>query len=245
MHRVMSARRQPDKTAGSFEKARMDMRGLLLALLIAMYSGLSPGRAQQVEGGADDVQKGHYLALVICSSCHVAAPDQLFEPMLEPPAPSFDTISRRRNTTVRTLRTFLATTHRNIRNAAGMPNPDLVDFQVRQLTAYILSLRAPSAAPGALSPSAAQPGSCRVSIARIELLLKQAHTSGQPAASGPESRAARLHHQPTTQSVEQAESEAEKDTETALAFARRLEAKGLEAECAAMLQNVELSLGLR
>jgi hypothetical protein len=36
----------------------------------------------------------------------------------------------------------------------------------------------------------------------------------------------------------QATSEAEKNVETALAFARKLEAEGLHAECTAMLQKI-------
>jgi hypothetical protein len=45
--------------------------------------------------------------------------------------------------------------------------------------------------------------------------------------------------------VAQATSEAEKDVETALAFAQKLEAEGLDAECAAMLQKVEPPPGSR
>jgi mono/diheme cytochrome c family protein len=46
------------------------------------------GRAAAQE--ADDVAQGHHLATLICSACHVAARDQPFEPILRPPAPSFD-----------------------------------------------------------------------------------------------------------------------------------------------------------
>jgi hypothetical protein len=77
------------------------------------------------------------------------------------------------------------------------------------------------------------------------LVLSQARASGQAVGSAPESSAARLHRQPTTQSVEQAASEAEKAVETALALARKLESEGLDAECAAMLKKVELSFGSR
>lgn len=63
--------------------------------------------------------------------------------------------------------------------------------------------------------------------------------------SARESSAARLHRQPTLQSVEQAAAEAGKTVETALAFARQLEAEGLDAECTAMLQKIEPPSGLR
>jgi mono/diheme cytochrome c family protein len=95
-----------------------------------------PAAAQE-----DDVAKGHHLATLICSACHVAAPDQDFEPILRPPAPPFASIAQRSNVTVDFLRTFLTTTHRDITNPKGMPNPLLLDYQVEEISAYILSLR--------------------------------------------------------------------------------------------------------
>jgi hypothetical protein len=138
---------------------------------------------------------------------------------------------------------FLTITHRNISNPAGMPNPELLDFQTRQLVAYLLSLRKPSAAALSRKPPAAQEGSCRAEITRLELVLSQARTSGKAVGSAPESSAARLHHQPTVQSVEQAAREADKTVETALVLARKLEAEGLDAECAAMLKKAEPPVG--
>jgi mono/diheme cytochrome c family protein len=222
------------------------MRALCFAFLaISAFSALATAQAQQASSAADDVQKGRYLAGLICSICHVAGPDQLVEPILRPPAPSFETIAQRSTTSADSIRTFLTTTHRNISNPAGMPNPELLDFQMRQVEAYLLSLRKPSAAPLNRKPSAAQVGSCRAEITRLELVLSQARASGQGVGNAPESSAARLHRQPTPQSVEQAASEAEKTVETALALARKLESEGLDAECAAMLKKVELSFGSR
>jgi mono/diheme cytochrome c family protein len=99
-----------------------------------------------VLGGAagaqeEDVAKGHHLATLICSACHVAAPDQDFEPILRPPAPPFASIAQRSNVTADFLSTFLTTTHRDITNPKGMPNPLLLDYQVEEISAYILSLR--------------------------------------------------------------------------------------------------------
>jgi mono/diheme cytochrome c family protein len=222
------------------------MRALCFAFLaISAFSALATAQAQQASSAADDVQKGRYLAGLICSICHVAGPDQLVEPILRPPAPSFETIAQRSTTSADSIRTFLTTTHRNISNPGGMPNPELLDFQMRQVEAYLLSLRKPSAAPLNRKPSAAQVGSCRAEITRLELVLSQARASGQGVGNAPESSAARLHRQPTPQSVEQAASEAEKTVETALALARKLESEGLDAECAAMLKKVELSFGSR
>ena len=37
----------------------------------------------------DEVSKGHQLALMICSYCHVVSPDQPNVPTLNPPGPPF------------------------------------------------------------------------------------------------------------------------------------------------------------
>jgi mono/diheme cytochrome c family protein len=89
----------------------------------------------------DPVAQGHHLATLICSACHVAAPDQNFAPILQPPAPPFVSIAQRSDVTADFLRTFLTTTHRDISNPKGMPNPQLLDYQIEQISAYILSLR--------------------------------------------------------------------------------------------------------
>ena len=222
------------------------MRTLCFAFLaISAFSVLATAQAQQASGAADDLQNGRYLADLICSICHVAGPDQSVEPVLRPPARSFETIAQRSTTSADSIRTFLTTTHRDISNPAGMPNPELLDFQIRQVVAYVLSLRKPSAAALSRKPPAAQERSCRAEITRLELALSQARASGQPVGNVPESSAARLHRQPTVQSVEQAASEAEKTVETALALARKLESEGLDAECSAMLKKVEPPVGSR
>ena len=95
-----------------------------------------PASAQE-----DEVAQGHHLATLICSACHVAASDQAFEPILRPPAPAFASIAQRSNVTADFLQTFLTTTHRDISNPKGMPNPLLLDYQIKQISAYILSLR--------------------------------------------------------------------------------------------------------
>ncbi len=77
---------------------------------------------------------------MICSKCHMAAADQAFPP--EPPeAPSFVLIMRRQEVTAETLKAHLATTHRGLDRPAGMPNPQLMDYQIGQLVAYLLCLK--------------------------------------------------------------------------------------------------------
>jgi mono/diheme cytochrome c family protein len=127
------------------------MRRLFLACLaVVACSALAAAQSPQATSFSSyDVENGRQLAALICSNCHVAGPDQLVEPIPQPPAPSFESIAQRSTISSDTIRTFLATTHRDISNPAGMPNPQLLDFQIRQVAAYLLSLRKPSAAsPG-------------------------------------------------------------------------------------------------
>ncbi len=110
------------------------------ARLIVLLMGLCPASAQQ-NSTADEVSQGHHVAVEICSICHVAAPDQAHLPLLEPPAPPFASIAQRPDINAQSLTKFITTTHRGLDHPAGMPNPDLADFQVTEVVAYILSLR--------------------------------------------------------------------------------------------------------
>jgi cytochrome c553 len=131
------------------------MRRLFLACFaVVARSALAAAQSPQATSFSDDVENGRQLAALICSNCHVAGPDQLVEPIPRPPAPSFESIARRSTTSSDTIQTFLTTTHRDISNPDGMPNPELLDFQVRQVAAYLLSLRKPSAASPDREPDA-------------------------------------------------------------------------------------------
>ena len=113
---------------------------IVSAWLVAF--GVAAGSAHAQDASAtDDVQQGHRLAIIICANCHIAARDQPFEPILRPPAPPFESIAQRGTTNADSLRTFLTNTHRDISNPEGMPNPQLLDFQIKQVSAYLLSLR--------------------------------------------------------------------------------------------------------
>jgi len=90
---------------------------------------------------SDDVQAGHKLAIMVCANCHIAASDQHEQPILRPAAPSFASIMQRKGVTADWLQNFMKTTHRTIDNPKGMPNPMLLDFEIKQVSAYLLSLR--------------------------------------------------------------------------------------------------------
>jgi mono/diheme cytochrome c family protein len=111
-----------------------------MAALITLAMGPAVAFAQPA-ANPDDVSKGHYLAVMVCSICHVAAPDQERMPMLKPPAPPFAEIAQRADTNAASLTKFISTTHRGLDSPAGMPNPRLADYQVEEVVAYILSLR--------------------------------------------------------------------------------------------------------
>ena len=95
----------------------------------------------QAASTVDDVSKGRHLAIMLCTGCHVVAPEQPYAPTLSPPAASFRSIARRSGTTVNSLRSFLTTTHQGPDNQDGMPDPMLADFQIKEISAYLLSLR--------------------------------------------------------------------------------------------------------
>ena len=95
----------------------------------------------QAASTTDDASKGRHLAIMLCTGCHVVAPGQPYSPTLNPPAASFKSIAQRAGTTVKSLRSFLTTTHQGLDNENGMPDPMLADFQIKEISAYLLSLR--------------------------------------------------------------------------------------------------------
>jgi mono/diheme cytochrome c family protein len=107
---------------------------LLLALMLA-----SGARAQ--ESQSDLVASGHEFALKVCAACHVVAQDQKSPPILKPPAPSFLTLVKHRDVSEASLRDMLSKPHGNLGRARKMPNPQVADFQIDKVVAYVLSLK--------------------------------------------------------------------------------------------------------
>jgi|SRR5690242_6603958 mono/diheme cytochrome c family protein len=110
----------------------------VMIVLLAILA--SSGLAEQ-STVTNEVREGKRLALLICGKCHVVARDQLDEPILDPPAPSFESMAQRDTMTPASIRTFLTTTHRDISNPKGMPNPQLLEYQIEPVMAYLLSLQ--------------------------------------------------------------------------------------------------------
>jgi mono/diheme cytochrome c family protein len=112
-----------------------------LALLLGA-SALSAGALPADKGSGAQIERGHQIALKICTACHVVAPDQEFSPLLRPPAPPFAEIANRPDSTRASLRHFVVTTHWDEKTLPlTMPNPELMDPQIADVVAYILSLR--------------------------------------------------------------------------------------------------------
>jgi mono/diheme cytochrome c family protein len=82
---------------------------------------------------AQDVAHGKTMAQVWCSNCHRIFPEK--RRTLRDVAPSFSSIARMRSTTEASLAAFLSTTH------GGMPDLTLSRKEIRDVSAYILSLR--------------------------------------------------------------------------------------------------------
>jgi hypothetical protein len=91
----------------------------------------------------------------------------------------------------------------------------------------------------------APPGACGAAIARLETALSEARAHGHVVASAPESIGAMLHHQPTRESVANAQIESVKRIETSLATARDLRSKRKRSECISLLAKIALPVGIR
>lgn len=112
---------------------------MVLSAFIAVF-----GYAASASETTDEakVKAGRELAMLVCSACHVALPDQSIPPSLLVPGPSFEEIANRPGTTVKSIENFLATTHGNLQaRGQRMPDPMLMDFQKVEVVAYIMSLR--------------------------------------------------------------------------------------------------------
>ena len=108
---------------------------LVAAAIVLM--GVGPAAAAQTPARAgapvSDVSAGRQLAHALCSNCHVIEAGKP-APALTP-APSFPWIAKRPGATETSVTVWLSTSHRR------MPNILLSDAEIRQLSAYIISLR--------------------------------------------------------------------------------------------------------
>lgn len=88
-----------------------------------------------------DVAKGQALAAAVCGACHVTTENPNEVPILSPPAAPFSVIVQRPNFSEEFIRTFLLSKHQTLGPRAAMPNPELVDYQITEIAAYLLALK--------------------------------------------------------------------------------------------------------
>lgn len=110
---------------------------ILTTLMLAPFAATG---ATAKEDSAQ-VAAGHAFALAVCSACHVVAKDQTQQPILLRPGPNFVDIAQRPDLTEEGLRKFLSTHAETMGRTGRMPNPGLVDYQIDEIAAYIMSLR--------------------------------------------------------------------------------------------------------
>ncbi len=118
----------------------MMLRQSALLTLMLSLAFVSPARAETPNG--DLVAAGRSFAQRVCGACHVVTPQSRELPLLSPPGPSFAALAQRPLLTEQTLREFLASNHGTMGPHDAMPNPRLVDYQIDEIVAFMMSLKA-------------------------------------------------------------------------------------------------------
>jgi mono/diheme cytochrome c family protein len=106
------------------------MRVLIVSAVSSAVAMVVAAQAQD----AGDIQQGRQLALGICASCHAVRAGQTRPPLST--APSFDEIAETPGMNTAALSIWLTA-----QSHPTMPNFILSSQQVRDVSAYILSLR--------------------------------------------------------------------------------------------------------
>jgi mono/diheme cytochrome c family protein len=104
----------------------MQKQSIRTAFIAAILFAASAAHAQ-------DAGAGKLIAQKWCSSCHSIAADET--KAASDAAPSFSSIAQMKSTTSMSLAAFLGTPHQH------MPNYVLSRTEIRDVSAYILSLR--------------------------------------------------------------------------------------------------------
>ena len=103
----------------------------VVALMAILASATGPARAQ----GVGDPMKGAAIARQLCVECHAIEPGRRQSPNSQ--APTFEAIAKTPGMTSIALTAALRTSHR------VMPNIVLGDDELRNVAAYLLSLKQP------------------------------------------------------------------------------------------------------
>jgi hypothetical protein len=92
---------------------------------------------------------------------------------------------------------------------------------------------------------AAHSGPCTVQIAQLEQQFRHTTLSARSGPTAPQSVEAQLHHQPTPDGVQNAESKAKADAGAALQPSRQADADGNAIACATALDDAKLHWVIR
>ncbi|HTX50627.1 MAG TPA: hypothetical protein VME40_14670 [Caulobacteraceae bacterium] len=115
----------------------------IIAYILSLRSGPPAAAPRAGSETARRLLDGEYVALQLCSYCHVVSSDTRYRPELQPAAPSFQSIANDPKNTAASLGHFVTTTHWDETFPIRMPNQSLSTEDVRSVVAYILSKRAP------------------------------------------------------------------------------------------------------
>jgi mono/diheme cytochrome c family protein len=110
-------------------------------MTLMLVAGLATG-AQAETPDADHVAAGRNFARRVCGACHVVMQQRDELPVLAPPGPSFAVLAQRPLLTEQALRDFLGSNHRAMGPHEAMPNPRLADYQIDEIVAFMMSLKA-------------------------------------------------------------------------------------------------------
>jgi hypothetical protein len=94
------------------------------------------------------------------------------------------------------------------------------------------------------APSLAHAATCRDEIARLQSAARRVATNPDAGPAAPQSVGAQLGHQPTPESVKQAEKQAQSRFAAILARARALDARGRHAQCMHAVTDARRTLEL-
>ena len=108
---------------------------------VALFASLASA-AQAAMPSGDQVEAGRKFARMVCGACHVVTGQRDEIPVRRPPGPGFIALAQRPSLTEQWLREFLGSNHRNLGPAEAMPNPRLADYQIDEIVAYIMTLKA-------------------------------------------------------------------------------------------------------
>lgn len=121
-----------------YDEARDEVAAYILSLRT-----IGPPRPRQsLSPHEKRVQDGEYVALQLCSYCHVVSEDRRYRPDAGPDGPTFAAIAADPSVSAKTLRRFLAKTHWDERTLpVTMPQLLLTSDETEDVVAYILKDR--------------------------------------------------------------------------------------------------------